>query len=152
MKLRVTLSGMAILICSSAIIRASGKPISSGRLTRRITENISPMLFRFGDDVTGETSTIMAFSTRCGYKYTNKWKFISRKRICYSFELTYLSANTIIARPPMLWPMTIAFGILCSLQNKFTSSARSMYRWYDECGLSPWFLASKAITCKIFLN
>lgn len=66
MKLLVTLSGMYILICSSAIIRACGKSISFGRLTRLIAVNISPILFKLGEVVAGETSTIIAFSTRCG--------------------------------------------------------------------------------------
>lgn len=46
---------------------ASGNPISDGRLlksTRRIAPNISPIFFRAGDEVTGDTSTIIAFSTR----------------------------------------------------------------------------------------
>lgn len=48
------------------MMRASGNPMSFGRLTRRIAEKISPILFSAGEVVFGETSTIMAFSTRCG--------------------------------------------------------------------------------------
>lgn len=66
MKLLVTLSGINSFICSSAIVRASGSPMSFGRLTRRIAANTSPILLRPGDVVIGDTSTIMAFSTRCG--------------------------------------------------------------------------------------
>lgn len=66
MKLLVTLSGINSFICSSAIVRASGNVMSFGRLTRRIAANTSPIDFNPGDVVIGDTSTIMAFSTRCG--------------------------------------------------------------------------------------
>lgn len=54
--------------CLSANILASGKSIFDGKRTRFMAENISPILDRAGEVVTGDTSTIKAFSTSCGWK------------------------------------------------------------------------------------
>lgn len=64
---RVFLFGINILILALAILRASGKSILSGNLMLRKTFNMLPKLLSVGEDVTGEISTMMALSTRCGY-------------------------------------------------------------------------------------
>lgn len=68
MKSRVTLSGTNSFSWSSATFRASGSLMLEffGRTTLLIALKISPILSSAGDDVTGDTSTIMAFSTSCG--------------------------------------------------------------------------------------
>lgn len=66
MKSRVTLSGIKSIICLSAIALPSAAVTPNSIFTRRIAANISPIFLSAGLDVTGETSTITAFSTNSG--------------------------------------------------------------------------------------
>lgn len=68
--------------------------------------------------------------------------------IWHNSYLTYWSATNIIARPPMLCPIKVAF---CNFKS-FISSTVSAHKWLYEnayvWGLSPWLRASTAIICK----
>lgn len=103
------------------IVRLLGTSIA--RIALR-NSGMSVRLVPIGE--TGEISTTMRRSTRCGY----------------------FKAKCIIARPPIEWPKTAAFSTCRSTRNFLMSSPIAMYEWSDVCGESPWFLAS---TLMIFL-
>lgn len=86
---------------------------------------ISVRLVPIGE--TGEMSTTMRRSTRCGY----------------------FKAKFIIARPPIEWPKIAAFSSCRSSRNFRISSLIKLYEWSVVWGESPWFLAS---TLMIFLG